>query len=151
MLFRSPIHYSTNPGHYCFDTEITTLGSKNKFTPYINNKKKFNKKTVYGGETKYKCTYEVLCEMPSIISNCEAYKSVCGAEAVGKNCEDERDREREKEEDLDPEGRETVSRSSAGMVFPHGLLVGIGPGLTTFIRTSSQSRGIYQTHTYVQL
>ena len=83
-----PIHYSTNPGHYCFDTEITTLGSKNKFTPYINNKKKFNKKTVYGGETKYKCTYEVLCEVPAIISNCDAYKAACGGESVGKNCEE---------------------------------------------------------------
>lgn len=30
------------------------------------------------------------------------------------------------------------------MVFPQGLLVGIGPGRITEIRTSSQSRGIYE-------
>lgn len=30
------------------------------------------------------------------------------------------------------------------MVFPQGLLVGIGPGRFTEIHTSSQSRGIYE-------
>jgi len=46
--------------------------------------------------------------------------------------------------DLALEGSDTVSRSSAGMVFPHGLLVGMGPGLITITRTSSQSRGIFK-------
>lgn len=44
--------------------------------------------------------------------------------------------------DLAPAGRDTRSLSSSGMVFPQGLLVGIGPGRMTDICTSSQSRGI---------
>lgn len=44
--------------------------------------------------------------------------------------------------DLAPAGRNTLSLSSSGMVFPQGLLVGMEPGRITEIRTSSQSRGI---------
>lgn len=44
---------------------------------------------------------------------------------------------------LAPADMETMSLSSSGMVFPQGLLVGIGPGRITVIRTSSQSRGIW--------
>lgn len=46
--------------------------------------------------------------------------------------------------DLDPAGSETKSLSSSGMVFPQGLLVGIGPGRITVIRTSSHSLGIWK-------
>ena len=45
--------------------------------------------------------------------------------------------------DLAAAGRNTLSLSSSGMVFPQGLLVGIGPGRISETRTSSQSRGIY--------
>lgn len=44
--------------------------------------------------------------------------------------------------DLAPAGKERTSLSSSGMVFPQGLLVGMGPGRTTVILTSSQSLGI---------
>ena len=102
MLFRSgdnyfdqkkatlPTHYSTPAKSYCFSTTIKTLGRDEKMTPFIKNKKTFDGKLVYDGNTKYNCKYDVLCVEPLIISNCDTYFRYCGSAgaSIVTSCED---------------------------------------------------------------
>ncbi|MEG0618446.1 MAG: hypothetical protein RR557_03955 [Bacilli bacterium] len=76
-----PVHFSTIPGKYNFEIEIEELAGagkqSHKFTKYLKGSKTFAGIMIEGLKQDYKCSFNVTCSKPIVISNCEEWTDAC--------------------------------------------------------------------------